>query len=100
MDAMDEVVNGYRVRTWVERQNDGWYLVVGFWWKEFPRPGLEEDDRIDVGPWATHAIAEAELTTGFREIIKQGLKEFAAKHGGFVTDGRALDRNKGWPTSS
>ena len=99
MDQLDETVFGFTVKTWSERQESGWFLVVGFWWQDSPAPDSSEDDRVQVGPFDTQELANAELTGAFRKLIHTTLKNYAKKRGGFILDGRALDRG-GWPRAS
>lgn len=89
MDAavLDETVYAAtRIRTGVSNDEQGWWLVVHFWYESDPPPGTPPDDEIRVGPWGSEEEARAELVGDFRDLVMGAVRDHARKAGGVVID--------------
>jgi hypothetical protein len=86
------VMAAIRMRTWVEKDERGWFCVCGFWTakeeKDVGTPGdnptCPPDDVLRVGPWDTEERAKKELRGRFQEVVAKTIKEMVEKGGQIV----------------
>lgn len=83
------------IRTWIERDQRGWYCYVGFWVDTPVIGDAEADDWLRVGPFESHEIANAHLRGPFRDLVRQGIE------GWFGAEAKVnVMPPLGWPESS
>ena len=77
-----------RTKTWIEKDEDGWYCVVGFWTNSNPadvgNDDRDSDDGIRVGPFPSRQAARRELRGDFRKIVLAAVDAFTRRNNGRV----------------
>jgi hypothetical protein len=81
-----------RMRSWVQKDDQGWFCVCSFWTAEEERdvgtpgddPTRPPDDVLRVGPWETEERAQTDLRGRFQDVMAKTMKEMVEK-GGEIT---------------
>lgn len=88
MTRANEEKPNVRVKTYVERDADGWYCVAGFWFgfrgpvgEAGGREPRDPDDALRVGPWPSRQVAKRELRGAFRKAVFGAMNDLRQKHG-------------------